>query len=262
MKKTGILYICTGRYKVFWKSFYESCEQYLLPQGEYIKEYFVFTDAEHIEYEEESRVHRIYQKALDWPYIALMRFKILHTARKLYKDVDYLYFFNANMLCVSEITEEFLPARNKKFAFLQHPGFYDKSVEKFTYEKNAKSLASIQNGEGKYYFAAGLSGGEKEAYLAMCEELEKNVDEDLKNDIIALWHDESHLNRYAIDHEDDITVLNPSYGYAEGWQLPFEKKIIIRDKNKFGGHDFLRNISNLKSNFVTRILRKLSGRLL
>ena len=240
---------------MFWKSFYESCEQYLLPQEKYKKEYFVFTDAEYIEYEENPLVHRIYQEALAWPYITLLRFKIFNDAKELYKDVDYLYFFNANMLCVHEITTELLPDGNKQLAFLRHPGFYDKAVEEFTYEKNRRSLAGVQTGEGKYYFAGGLQGGEKEAYLAMCEILGKNIDEDLKNNIIALWHDESHLNRYAIDHEENVTVLNPSYGCPEGWQLPFEKKILIRDKSKFGGHDFLRN----RTNRAIRILRRLFG---
>ena len=255
MKKIGILYICTGKYNIFWKSFYESCERYLLPYDDYKKEYFVFTDADSINYENESNVHRIYQKALDWPYITLMRFKIFNTSKKFYKDVHYLYFFNANMLCVDEINEDFLPDKNKKFAFLQHPGFYNKTVEEFTYERTPQSLAYVKEGEGKHYFQGALNGGEKEAYLSMCEELEQKIDEDLKNGIVALWHDESHLNRYAIDHERLITALPPSYGYPEGWQLPFEKKIIIRDKNKFGGHDFLRN----KSNRLTRILRKLFG---
>ena len=253
MKKIGILYICTGKYSIFWKSFFESCEKYLFSRGKYKKEYYVFTDADYIEYEENTHVHRIYQKALDWPYITLMRFKIFNTARKFYEDVDYLYFFNANMLCVDEINEDFLPAHDKKFAFLQHPGFYNKTVDEFTYEKNSESLACVRSGEGKYYFAGGLQGGKKDAYLTMCEKLEQHIDEDLKKNIIALWHDESHLNRYAIDHEEDITVLPPSYGYPEDWELPFEKKIIIRDKNKFGGHDFLRN----RSNRLMHVLKKL-----
>lgn len=245
MKKIGILYICTGKYSIFWKDFYESCERYLIPQDKYVKEYFVFTDAEYIEYEDRSLVHRIYQKALDWPYITLFRFKIFNASKGLYKDIDFLYFFNANMLCVDNISTNFLPDKDRNLVFLQHPGFYDKAIEEFTYEKSRKSLAGVQTGEGKYYFQGALNGGEKEAYLKMCKVLERNIDEDLSNNIIALWHDESHLNRYAIDHDQEIKNLNPSYGYPEGWQLPFGKKILIRDKNKFGGHDFLRNRTNI-----------------
>ena len=35
--------------------------------------------------------------------------------------------------------------------------------------------------------------------------------------------------------------MNPPFGYPEGWQLPFEKKVIILDKTKFGGHSYLRS---------------------
>jgi len=35
-------------------------------------------------------------------------------------------------------------------------------------------------------------------------------------------------------------ILSPAYGFGEGWPLPFEPKIIVLDKAKFGGHHFLR----------------------
>ena len=38
--KIGIFYICTGKYSIFWKGFFDSCEQFFLPQVE--KKYYVF----------------------------------------------------------------------------------------------------------------------------------------------------------------------------------------------------------------------------
>ena len=72
MTKIGMLYICTGKYTVFWPEFYRSFEEKFLPGCE--KEYFVFTDAPAIEYEDAPRVHRIYQEAYPWPYSTLKRF--------------------------------------------------------------------------------------------------------------------------------------------------------------------------------------------
>jgi hypothetical protein len=254
MKKTiGILYICTGKYNIFWKNFYKSCENFLLSKEEYVKEYFVFTDAESIEYEERRSVHRIYQEALPWPYITLQRFKIFNRSKELYEKVDYLYFFNANMLCVKNIAEDFLPPKGKELSFLEHPGFFNKKKEEFTYERSMNSLAGIKEYEGKYYFAGGLSGGEKKAYLEMCTILEENIDEDLRRGKIALWHDESHLNRYAIDHQDTVYTLSPAYGYPEGWNIQFDAKIVIRDKTKYGGHSFLRR----KQTWLQKCLGKL-----
>lgn len=255
VKKIGILYLCTGKYKIFWKEFFKSCEKYLLALEGYKKEYFVFTDASSIDYEDSKDVHRIYQKHLDWPYITLMRYKIFNMSKALYQNLDYLYFFNANMLCVAPILEEFLPDADRPLVFLIHPGFYNRPRNEFTYERNTESLASVKNEEGNYYFQGALNGGIRKRYLEMCKSLEENIAKDLKKGIIAIWHDESHLNRYAIDHPDLIKPLDPSFGYPEGWDLPFDKKIIIRDKNKFGGHDYLRNESSIFKRVVRKIFR-------
>lgn len=54
--KIGILYICTGTYDFFWKSFYQSAECYFFQGYPKIREYFVFTDAPSI-YGEEIDPH-------------------------------------------------------------------------------------------------------------------------------------------------------------------------------------------------------------
>lgn len=41
--RIAILYICTGKYNVFWDGFYKSSEKFFL-KDEAEKEYFVFTD--------------------------------------------------------------------------------------------------------------------------------------------------------------------------------------------------------------------------
>ena len=71
----------------------------------------------------------------------------------------------------------------------------------------------------------------KEKYLQLQEILEKNVDEDMNNGIIARWHDESHLNWYA-SRNVRYRLLNPSYAYPEDVKLPFKEKIKVLDKAK------------------------------
>jgi len=63
----------------------------------------------------------------------------------------------------------------------------------------------------------------------------------MSNDIIAVWHDESHLNKYMIDKTP--VIMTPAYGYPQDWSLPFEEKIRILDKKKSGGHEYLRGLS-------------------
>lgn len=241
MKKIGILYISTGKYTIFWQDFFLSAEQFFLADEDFEKHYFVFTDSEYIENESNERVHKIYQAPLSWPYITLDRFTIFQKARPAIDGMDYLYFFNGNMLFVDNVGKEILPTLDHPLVFAKHPGFYNKDRAQFTYEIDLRSSAGVSDEEGQFYFMGGLNGGIASAYLGMIEHLEAQVELDKKNGLIAVWHDESHLNRYAIDHADLIKVIDPIYGYPEGWSLPFVPKIIIRDKTKHGGHDFLRN---------------------
>ncbi len=239
MKTIGILYICTGKYKIFWKDFYESIERFFLV--DYSKTYFIFTDdfSYFENFKNRSNFIITYEKQREWPYPTLLRFETFKQRSQDLKSMDYLFFFNANMLCVSDIAPEILPNDSQKLVVVLHPGFYDSNHEAFTYDRNSQSTAYIPTGEGKYYFMGGLNGGKSKDYLEMIHTLSKNINIDLKNGIIALWHDESHLNHYMLDKAPKI--LTPSYGYPQGLHLPFEKKIVIRDKNKYGGHDFLRD---------------------
>ena len=95
MTKVGMLYICTGKYTVFWPEFYRTFAEKFLPGCE--KEYFVFTDAPAIEYEDAPGVHRIYQEAYPWPYSTLKRFSIFLTQQAALCKMHYHYDINANL---------------------------------------------------------------------------------------------------------------------------------------------------------------------
>lgn len=73
--KIGILYICTGKYDIFWKDFYLSSEKHLFKNHE--KHYFVFTDSQNIfDAEKNENIHVIHQDNLGWPDNASMRYHI------------------------------------------------------------------------------------------------------------------------------------------------------------------------------------------
>jgi hypothetical protein len=242
MKKIGILYICTGKYTIFWDDFYKSTEKYLLPELE--KHYFVFTDGEINTYENPF-VKIVEQKRLGWPFDTLYRFKIFLGIENQLQEMDYLYFFNSNLILLQNIGNEILPDEQDELVVTQHPGFYNKKRKKFTYETNKKSSAYIAENEGNIYVAGGLNGGRTQSFLKLAQELCKNIDVDFEKNIIAIWHDESHLNRYVIGK--NVKVLSPAYLFPQDSTIPFEQKILILDKNKFGGHDFLRQVLKKKS---------------
>ena len=74
MNKVAILYIATDKYIVFWEDFYKSYEKYFLNNSEI--HYYVFTDAEDILFQDDSRVHVKKIKHMEWPYGTLMRYHI------------------------------------------------------------------------------------------------------------------------------------------------------------------------------------------
>lgn len=240
----GILYICTGKYVIFWEQFFLSAEKNFLHNHK--KKYFVFTDAPEIYAEENPNVEKIYQENLGWPNNTLLRFEIFEKAESQLKTCSHIFFLNANMQVVDTVGDEILPDRsNDGLLAVIHPGFWNKQSHEFTYDRNVNSTAYIPVGKGKYYFMGGFNGGVTDDYLKLIRTLRNNIKADLTKNVIALWHDESHLNHYLLNRNPKI--LSPEYGYPEGLDLPFHPKILIRDKAGYGGHNFLRDISNNKN---------------
>ena len=97
------------------------------------------------------------------------------------------------MLFLGAVDEEILPTVGKHLLMVQHPGFYLKSRKDFTYEENDKSLAYIPADEGSVYVMGGLNGGLAKNYLELIYELDRRIEIDKTNNVIARRHDESHL---------------------------------------------------------------------
>ncbi len=238
-KQIGILYIATGKYVFFWDAFFNSAEKNFLLNHE--KKYFVFTDQPEYFSAYGSSVVAITVPHLPWPYPTLYRFKFFLLAVDHLKNCDYLYFFNSNMVFLDKVGEEILPKNNQKLVGINHPGYFRNGNKQFPYERNPLSTAYIKMGDGDVYCMGALIGGCANDFMEMTEKINKNIEEDEKSGIIALWHDESHLNKYMLTYSDKL-ILDPRYGYPEGWLLWIGKaKIQIIDKAKNGGHHYFRS---------------------
>jgi len=237
--KVALLYICTGRYIMFWEKFFESANTYFLKDCHV--EYFVFTNGKIRTTNDMVTV--VECEHLNWPFSTLMRFHLFCKIEQELRNFDYVFFMNANIMFLSNISqEEILPLHHDLTALL-HPGLYFKSKDFFTYERCPESLAFMSQNEGINYYSGALNGGKSDAYIQMAKVLSSNIDKDLENGIIAIWHDESHLNKYLWKYKEKVKGLSPAYGYPEEQNLPFERKILILDKAKMGGHDYFRQIN-------------------
>lgn len=214
----GLLIVATGKYIQFVPSLIESSKRHFCKNHNV--SYFVFTDqAFHVS----DNVYRIEQKRLGWPFDTMNRYHIYNNSREILAQQDYLFAIDADMLFVDDVGDEILG----ELVATLHPGFVGK---RGSYETNRRSLACVRRSEGTYYFAGGFYGGSREAVFKLFETNIRNINKDLEQEIIAVWHDESHWNRYCIDHPPTV-ILNPSYCYPERWNLPYPKKILALDKN-------------------------------
>lgn len=233
--KIAILYICTGRYIIFWDDFYKTMEKNFLPG--YEKTYFVFTDDTTKKFP--SNVVKIYQKQLPWPLITLLRYHFFQEIIPQLQQYDYIYFLNANMMPIRKIGTEIFPSTEQGLAVTKHPGYYRiKNPDLLTYDRNKKSHAYIPYGEGSYYFMGGFNGGRTPDFIQLIDTIVRWTEVDLKKGIIPLWHDESYLNRYMINYmkTKNPLILSEKYGSVKEygmhdaimWILPKHKYNVYR----------------------------------
>ena len=257
MKKIGIIYICTGDYVVFWDDFYRTFEKYFLPNTEV--HYFIFTNRiDKFSNNLNKRVHLVHLEALPWPLPTLMKFNTILHYKNLFDDFDYLYQSNANIICSDYVYEEdFLPNTKEKLIFVQHPGFRNKKSRYAPFERRKISTAYVPYNSKNFYVFGAMNGGIKDEYLKMVETLNFNINEDLKKNIIAKWHDESHINCYYSKHQNS-KLLSPSYCYPVGMKIN-EKPIIsgVDKLSKFDVNTF-KGIYN-SSNIFSKIYKKMQN---
>jgi hypothetical protein len=235
--KLAICFIGTGKYLNFLPNYYENVKKYFLPDTE--KTFLVFTDGEG-DFPEDVKVYP--QEHLDWPYITLKRFEIINQAREEISKNDWFVFIDADALPVDVITEEEFICDDKSFFGVHHPCHYLKMSphNKFpgAFETNQLSLASVsEDDDTSIYYQGCFWGGKVPEIFDMIDTLSERIDKDLKNDIIAVWHDESHINKFFIERKDEVFAFGSEYAYPEVFAeyCEFEPKIIhlAKDNSKY-----------------------------
>jgi histo-blood group ABO system transferase len=221
--KIALLNIATNNYIDFVNPFLESADKYFCINSEV--DYILFTDKE-IKSNSKRKLIINPIEHEPWPMMTLKRYQFFNSAKDLLKKYDYVFYSDIDMKFVDSVGQEIL----HDLIFTLHPGFYNKSREHFTYHKEQNSLAYISDEEGSNYFAGGFQGGSSEKFLNMCNTITHWMEKDLLNNVIPIWHDESYMNRYAINNPP-TAICSPSYCYPENWILPFSKKIIALEKN-------------------------------
>ena len=227
MHKVGLLIIATNKYIKYIQQLITSADLYFLNNQDVT--YFIFSDQD-ISIESKRSIKSISVEHRDWPWMTLGRYQIFHNAKEELSQMDYLYYCDVDMRFVNDVGNEILSDR----VATVHPGYLG---GRGTPETRKESLAYIADDEHMSYFAGGFNGGTSSEYLSMAQVLSQNINIDHSQGLIAIWHDESHLNRYFVNRKPS-KILDPSYCYGESMNIPFDKKLIALDKD----HADLRDI--------------------
>ncbi len=218
--KVGLCVMATGRYNLFVSPLLDSARHFFCTDCDVT--YFVFTDGP---VAEAPDVAHVYQKRLGWPFDTMNRFHTYYASRELFreKEIEYIYALDADMRFIAPVGREIF----SDVVATRHFGY---TGQRGTYETNPHSRACVYPHEGTYYYAGAFYGGKLEKVINNWELLIDQVDTDLANNFIAIWHDESHLNRFFIDHPPTL-MLPIEYCFPEAW--PWDnRKIVDLSKNR------------------------------
>ena len=235
----GIILIATGKYINFFDQVYKSYEKYFLPN--YSKKYFLLTDCTDRKFDKNIKIYKI--KKLGWPGDTLYRYHRFMTIKNDIEanSINVLYYTDVDMKVVSEVGDEILPKIGKPLVAVAHPGFFYKN-KMGTPENRKESTAYIDPSEDRpHYICGGIQGGLTKDYLNASQTIKQQIDDDNKNNIIAIWNDESHWNRYMVSNLNKFKFLPANYCHPERTRRfglgKLTPKILALDKN----HDYFRN---------------------
>lgn len=266
MTKLGVISIATNKYIEYWKDFIDST------QGKFFCSdtitFHLFTDQIPNASNFKATIpsinfcfHEI--PSLGWPDATLLRYSIINENSHHFEE-DYLIYMDSDMRVICQTPQSIIEVFSKDMmTLIEHPGFYrPKFPDNFkiylysprlllsdikkimtmgalgTWETNLKSTAVVARGKRKKYYCGGVWGGPKNLFLELCKSLDKSVNSDLSNGIIAKWHDESHLNMWASTHK--INSLAPNYCYDPTYvnlrKLSGIIEAVKKQNNPIGNH--------------------------
>lgn len=171
--------------------------------------HLIFTDCD-IPPTDTIRVVRIPHEP--WPLPTLRRYDHFRAARDILLEHDFCFYLDADMRVDRPVGDEILG----ELVATRHPYQSLLPPAQMSFERDPRSRACVGPTEGTMYYAGGFNGGSARAFVAMAETLADAIARDQADGITAQWHDESHLNRYLVDHPPTVS-LPPSYCFPEEW---------------------------------------------
>ena len=163
-----------------------------------------------------------------FPGISLQRYRHFHRNAERLAACTYLFYVDADMEFVA-VGDEILSQR----VVVTHPAFVNTPAAECPFDRNPHCRAVIPMDHQGPYFQNCFQGGESGEFLRMSRRLARRIRADIRDGVMPLWHDESHMNRYMLEHPP-TRMLHPGYAFPDWWQgFPFPRRIIgVRKSNQ------------------------------
>ena len=230
----GVVTIATNIYIDYWEAMVLSLESKFDENETCVVH--VFTD----QTEKARKIKRTLKKIrveiyeippYGWPDATIRRYEIFTKFAEAIKE-DVIMHLDADMIIVEDIFQDITElVQEKGICLVAHPGFWNNSptllnqVRFFlkneragqgSWEYRRNSTAFVQKELRKVYVCGGIWAGKRENFFKLTSELHLAVEADSKNSVMAIWHDESHLNKWA--SENEFHLLPPSFCFVNEYE--------------------------------------------
>jgi hypothetical protein len=243
----GIYMVATKKYISLWKLVVDQLND-LLKNDPYLHVTIMLaTDQEELANDIAKQYERIdlvpYAIApLGWPEATLLRYELL-LAFDNFEKFDLCMYLDSDMVIHKLFFREALAKMGEaELGMVIHPGFAicrsgrgiirgitDPKIIKSivgslfrqpfrlgTWETNRHSTAYVPRHKRRVYVHGAIWFGKPSGFKRLCEVLATNVRKDLANGIVAIWHDESHLNWFT--SKNRVALLNSEYSWVESYR--------------------------------------------
>ena len=221
IRRVGVCFVATGKYQQFLKPVIDSCiSNFAKPHS---LQFFVFTDSQSVFPDGEYQgfpVSKYYVDRKGFPGDTLYRYHyMLKAESELRSSTDHMFYMDVDYWVCNRDDTSLIIGDEPGLVAVPHIHNLQRHSRsgklKGTPETNVKSTACIHKHEKmQFYFCGGFQGGTTPEYLQACKSIADNIDQDDKNNITAIWHDESHWNRYLVN-QPPRTILSQSYVFPE-----------------------------------------------
>jgi len=227
MKHVAFLIIATNKYIDFVEPLVDSINKFVKIENAVI-DCFVFTNIP--TYNPKYISLRI--DATPWPLITLLRYHHILNYWDQFEGYDHLIYIDSDMRVVAPIGEELI---QDGITLCIHPGQGLIPSRHATFCREPRSEAYISYEQDVPYCIGALQMGNKAAFKELCSIARDKINTDLRSNYIPIFHDESVMLSTVYNHmvkTHPINYLNPGYCFPQGWNIPFEPKIMALDKNQ------------------------------